>query len=93
LVIALHPHTSKHVWGGWSHYTDTCEPVDGDGAQNMVTVQSGFRTRDLLITGPTCLPTALTGHKCIKNINKLNNMKNHENAFKTAASRIYVDAY
>jgi hypothetical protein len=26
--------------GGWSHYTDTSEPVDSNGAQNMVTVQS-----------------------------------------------------
>jgi hypothetical protein len=26
----------------WSHYTDTSEPVDGNGAQNMITVQSGF---------------------------------------------------
>jgi hypothetical protein len=22
--------------GGWSYYTDTSEPVDGNGAQNMV---------------------------------------------------------
>jgi hypothetical protein len=29
----------------------------GNGAQNMVTVQSGFRTRDLMIIGPTHLPT------------------------------------
>jgi hypothetical protein len=35
--------------------------VDGNGAQNTVTVQSGFRTRDLSITGPTRLKTALTG--------------------------------
>jgi hypothetical protein len=39
---------------------DTSEPVDGYGVQNMVTVQFGFRTRDLSITGPTHLPTALT---------------------------------
>jgi hypothetical protein len=26
----------------------------------MVTVQSGFRTRDLSITSPTCLPIALS---------------------------------
>jgi hypothetical protein len=63
LVIALHPQTPKHIRGAWSHYdyTDTSEPVDGNGAENMVTVQCGFRTRDLSITGPTCLPTALTG--------------------------------
>jgi hypothetical protein len=45
LVIALRPHTPKHIRGDWSHYIDTSEPVDGNGAQNtqnMVTVQSGF---------------------------------------------------
>jgi hypothetical protein len=42
LVIALRPQTSKHIRCVWSHYTDTSEPVDGKGAQNMVTVQSGF---------------------------------------------------
>jgi hypothetical protein len=29
LVVALRPQTQKHIRGGWSHYTDTCEPVDG----------------------------------------------------------------
>jgi hypothetical protein len=29
LVIALRPHTPKHIRGGWSHYTDTSEPVEG----------------------------------------------------------------
>jgi hypothetical protein len=53
LVIALRPQTPKHIRGGWSHYTDTSEPVDGFGAQNMVTVHSGSRTSDLSITGPT----------------------------------------
>jgi hypothetical protein len=48
----LYAHTHpKHIRGGWSHYTDTSEPVDGYGAQNMVTVQSGFRTSDFSITG------------------------------------------
>jgi hypothetical protein len=61
LVISLHPQTPKHIRGGWSHYTDTSEQVHGNGAQNMVIVQFGFRTRDLSITGPTSLPTALTG--------------------------------
>jgi hypothetical protein len=51
LVIALRPQTPKHIKGGWSQYNDTSEPVDGNEAQNMVTVQSGFRTRDLSITG------------------------------------------
>jgi hypothetical protein len=40
LVIALHPQTQKHIRGGWSRYTDTSEP-DSNGAQNIVTVQSG----------------------------------------------------
>jgi hypothetical protein len=53
--------TPKHIRGSWSHYTDTSEHVDDNGAQNMVNVQSGFRTRDLSIFGPTRLPTALTG--------------------------------
>jgi hypothetical protein len=35
LVIALCPQTRQHIRGGWSHYTDTSEPVDGYGAQNM----------------------------------------------------------
>jgi hypothetical protein len=29
LVIALCPQTTKHIRGGWSHYTDTSEPADG----------------------------------------------------------------
>jgi hypothetical protein len=41
-------HSPKHIRGGWSHYTDTSEPADAYGAENMVTVQSGFRTSDLL---------------------------------------------
>jgi hypothetical protein len=61
LVIALRPQTPKHFRGGWSHDTDTSEPVDGNGAQNMIIVQSEYRTSDLSITGPTSLPTALTG--------------------------------
>jgi hypothetical protein len=28
LVFALRPQTPKHIRGGWSHYTDTSEPVD-----------------------------------------------------------------
>jgi hypothetical protein len=50
------PHTPKHIRGGWSQYADTSKPVDGYGANdNMVAVQSGFRTNDLSITGPTLL--------------------------------------
>jgi hypothetical protein len=59
LVIALRP--LKHIRGGWLHYTDTSEPVDGNGAQNTVTVQSGYRASNLSINGLTSLPTALTG--------------------------------
>jgi hypothetical protein len=29
LVIALRPQTPKHIRGGWSHYTETSEAVDG----------------------------------------------------------------
>jgi hypothetical protein len=53
-MVALRPHTLKHIRGGWLYYTDTGEPVDGYGAQNMVTVQSGSRTSELSISGPTC---------------------------------------
>jgi hypothetical protein len=51
-MVALRSHTPKHFRGGWSHYTDTREPVDGYGTQNVVTVKSGFQTSDLTITGP-----------------------------------------
>jgi hypothetical protein len=60
LVIALRPETPKHIRGGWSHYTDTSEPVDCNGAQNIVTVQSRFEPATLrplthvpALTGPT----------------------------------------
>jgi hypothetical protein len=52
-MVVLRPQTPKPIRGGWSHYTDTSEPVDAYGTQNMVTVQSGSRTRDLPITDPT----------------------------------------
>jgi hypothetical protein len=43
LLLYAHRHRrATHISGGWSHYADTSEPVDGNGAQNMVTVQSGF---------------------------------------------------
>jgi hypothetical protein len=32
-VIALRPQTPKHIRSGLSNYTDTSEPVDGNGAQ------------------------------------------------------------
>jgi hypothetical protein len=34
-MVTLRPQTPKHIRGGWSHYTETSEPVDGNGAQNM----------------------------------------------------------
>jgi hypothetical protein len=40
-VTALCLHTLKHIRGGWSHYTDTSDSVDRNGAQNIFTVQSG----------------------------------------------------
>jgi hypothetical protein len=61
MVIALRPRIPKHIRDSWSHYTDTSQPVDVNRAQYMVTVQSVFWTRDLLIIGTTRLPTALTG--------------------------------
>jgi hypothetical protein len=32
-VISLRPQTLKDIKGGWLHYSDTSEPVDGNGAQ------------------------------------------------------------
>jgi hypothetical protein len=51
-MVVLRLHTPKLIRGGWLHYTDTSKPVVGYGAQNIVTVQSGFRTSDLSITAP-----------------------------------------
>jgi hypothetical protein len=51
-MVALRPHTPKHIRDGWSHYIDTSEPVVGYWAQVMVTVHSGFRISDLSITDP-----------------------------------------
>jgi hypothetical protein len=64
------PTDTEAYWGGWSHYTDNNEPVDGNGAQIMVPVQSWFRTRDLSITGPTRLPPSLTGPTLLNNFYK-----------------------
>jgi hypothetical protein len=38
LFYAWRPQTPKHIRSGWSHYTDTSDPVDVNGAQNIVTV-------------------------------------------------------
>jgi hypothetical protein len=51
LVIALRPQTPKHIRGGWSYYTDTSEPLNGRGAQNTVTVQSGLIIIIIIING------------------------------------------
>jgi hypothetical protein len=41
--LLLYAQTPKHIIrGGWSHHTDTSEPVDGNGAQNIITVQSRY---------------------------------------------------
>jgi hypothetical protein len=58
LLLYAHRHRSI-LLGAAGHIILT--PVDGNGAQNMVTVQSGFWTRDLTITDPTRLRTPLTG--------------------------------
>jgi hypothetical protein len=31
--------------GGWSHYSDTCEPVDGTEAQKMRNANDELKTR------------------------------------------------
>jgi hypothetical protein len=67
LVIALRPHTPKHIRGGWSHSTDTSEPIVGYETNNILnffgyetnnilTDQSGIRTSYLSITSPIHLP-------------------------------------
>jgi hypothetical protein len=55
------PQTPKHIRGGWSHYTDTSEPVDGNGAQNMVAVQSNQRPFD---HWPNALTNCQSGPQC-----------------------------
>jgi hypothetical protein len=59
-VIAVRPQTPKHIREGWSHYTDTSEPVDGMGLKiwSLSNPDSNQRPFDHL---PTSLPTALNG--------------------------------
>jgi hypothetical protein len=59
----LFAHRLRSILGAAGRINDTVtsEPVDGNGAQNMANVQSGFRTKDLSITGPTRFSPALTG--------------------------------
>jgi hypothetical protein len=42
LVVALRTHTPKHIKGGWSHYTDTTEPVDVMGLKIWSLSNPGF---------------------------------------------------
>jgi hypothetical protein len=61
LLLYAHSHRNIHMfWGTWSHYTDISEPVDGNGSQNMITVQSGFNQQPFDYW-PMSLSTALTG--------------------------------
>jgi hypothetical protein len=41
-VIGLRSQTPKHIRGGWSHYTDTSEPVDGRVGTRVVWHALGF---------------------------------------------------
>ena len=53
LVEALRPQTLQCIRGGWSHYTDTSEPVVGCGDNKYeIWIQSGIRTRNLSVTSP-----------------------------------------
>jgi hypothetical protein len=62
LVIALRSQTPKHIRGGWSHYTDTSEPVDG---KIWSLPNPGSNQRPKFDHWPTSLPTALTGPKLV----------------------------
>jgi hypothetical protein len=42
LVIALRPQTPKHIRGGWSHYTDTSEPIEVMGLKIWSLSNPGF---------------------------------------------------
>jgi hypothetical protein len=41
-MVALRPHTPKHIRGGWSHYTDTSEPVEVMGPKIWSLSNPGF---------------------------------------------------
>jgi hypothetical protein len=41
-MVALRPHTPKHIKGGWSHYTDTSEPVEVMGLKIWSLFNPGF---------------------------------------------------
>jgi hypothetical protein len=63
LVIALRPQTPKHIRGGWSHYTDTSEPVDGNsnGRLKIWSLSNSGSYQRPFDHWPTSLPAALTG--------------------------------
>jgi hypothetical protein len=50
LVVALRPQTPKHIRGGWSHYTDTSEPVDGGVLWTTRTILSVKMDRENSLT-------------------------------------------
>jgi hypothetical protein len=50
LVIALSPQTPKLIRGGWSHYTDTSEPVDGGVLWTTRTILSVKMDRENSLT-------------------------------------------
>jgi hypothetical protein len=64
--LLLYAHRRRSILGGVGVVTDTSEPVDGNGAQNMVTVQSGFEPatfRSLAHELFNCSNRALKGSK------------------------------
>jgi hypothetical protein len=77
--------TPKHIRGGWSHNTDTSdcsEPVDGNEAQNMVTVQSGFRE-------PATFRSL--AHELTNCSNRTHNTKFHQNTFVVVVEILMMD--
>jgi hypothetical protein len=62
-MVALRPHTPKHIsWGGWSHYTDTSELVDGYGAQNKIYNDFNTNTHALTIRPHMVIFPLLVSH-------------------------------
>jgi hypothetical protein len=64
LVIALRPQTPEHIRGGWSHYTDTSEPVDGNGATKKLSLSIQISNQGPFDHKPNALTTcANRAHK------------------------------
>jgi hypothetical protein len=61
LIIALRQQTLKHIRGGWSHYTDTSKPADGNGGSKYGHCPIRVQTSDLSITGPRAYQLLLPG--------------------------------